>query len=49
MFTVALRSGERFSGLSWFGLTMAVVGIVYLVLPGVTAPDPIGAVLMVIR
>ena len=48
MFTVALRSGERFSGLSWFGLTMAVAGIVYLVLPGVTAPDPMGAMLMVI-
>ena len=48
MFTVALRSGERFSGLSWFGLAMAVLGIVYLVLPGVTAPDPMGAVLMVV-
>lgn len=48
MFTAALRSGERFSGLSWFGLAMAVLGIVYLVLPGVTAPDPVGAVLMVV-
>ncbi len=48
MFTVALRSGERFSALSWFGLAMAVAGIVYLVLPGVTAPDPLGAVLMVV-
>jgi drug/metabolite transporter (DMT)-like permease len=48
MFTVALRSGEQFSGLSWFGLAMAVLGIVYLVMPGVTAPDPVGAVLMVV-
>lgn len=48
MFTVALRSGEHFSALSWFGLAMAVAGIVYLVLPGVTAPDPLGAGLMVV-
>jgi len=48
MFTVALRAGERFPPWSWFGLTVAVLGIVYLVLPGVTAPDPLGAVLMAI-
>jgi drug/metabolite transporter (DMT)-like permease len=48
MFATALHSGERFAGWSWFGLTVAVAGMVYLVAPGVTAPDPLGATLMVI-
>ncbi len=48
MFTVALRGGEQFSVLSWAGLAMAICGLVYLVSPGVTAPDPLGAVLMAV-
>ena len=39
MFIVALQSGETFSGLSWFGLVVAFAGLVFLVSPGVTAPD----------
>lgn len=46
MFSAALRSGESFSPLSWMGLAIASGGLVYLVLPGVTAPDPVGALLM---
>ena len=46
MFTVALRDGEAFSSLSWAGLVLAIGGLVYLVLPGVSAPDPVGALLM---
>lgn len=46
MFTVALREGERFSPMSWAGLGIAILGLVYLVLPGVTAPDALGAALM---
>ena len=48
MFIVALRSGEPFSPVAWVGLSIAIAGLVYLVLPGVTAPEPIGAMLMVI-
>jgi drug/metabolite transporter (DMT)-like permease len=48
MFIVALRSGEPFSALSWAGLFLAIGGLVYLVSPGVTAPDPLGALLMAI-
>ena len=48
MFTVALRSGEQFSMSSWAGLALAFAGLVYLVSPGLTAPDPLGAALMVI-
>ena len=48
MFIVAMRGGEQFSLRSWAGLTLAIFGLVYLVSPGVTAPDPFGAVLMAI-
>jgi drug/metabolite transporter (DMT)-like permease len=48
MFTVALRAGEKFAYLSWFGLALAIAGLVYLVSPGLTAPDPLGAALMAI-
>lgn len=48
MFIVALRDGEHFSQWSWAGLTAAILGLVYLVSPGLTAPDPLGAVLMAI-
>jgi drug/metabolite transporter (DMT)-like permease len=48
MFAVALHSGERFPLPSWAGLALAVSGLVYLVSPGVTAPDLLGAVLMAI-
>jgi drug/metabolite transporter (DMT)-like permease len=46
MFTVALCEGERFTALSWGGLSLAIAGLIYLVLPGVGAPDPLGAGLM---
>jgi drug/metabolite transporter (DMT)-like permease len=48
MFIAALRDGEEFALLSWVGLTLAIVGLVYLVSPGLTAPDPMGAILMAI-
>jgi drug/metabolite transporter (DMT)-like permease len=48
MFITALRGGEEFPLWSWAGLLLAVLGLVYLVSPGVTAPDPGGAVLMAI-
>ena len=46
MIASAIHHGERFSFLSWTGLSAAFAGLVYLVAPGVTAPDPIGALLM---
>ena len=48
MFAVALRGGERFSAISWVGSGVAFTGMIYLVAPGVTSPEPVGAVLMVL-
>jgi drug/metabolite transporter (DMT)-like permease len=48
MFTIALRSGEHFSAASWAGLVLAIAGLVYLVSPGLSAPDPLGAALMTV-
>ncbi len=48
MFIFALYQGEYFSPLSWVGLSAAILGLIYLASPGLTAPDPVGAVLMAI-
>jgi drug/metabolite transporter (DMT)-like permease len=48
MFAVALKSGEHFSPVSWAGLVIAIFGLVYLVSPGVAAPEPVGAILMAV-
>jgi drug/metabolite transporter (DMT)-like permease len=48
MFSIAFWEGERFKSAQWVGLGMALSGFVYLVLPGASAPDPLGAILMAI-
>lgn len=48
MFASALRQGEQFPLIAWGGFMLAIGGVVYLVLPGVTAPDPLGAAFMAI-
>ena len=47
MFCAALLGGERFSAIAWMGFGIAAAGVVYLLLPGVSAPDALGTVLMV--
>jgi drug/metabolite transporter (DMT)-like permease len=44
----AIRQGDRPGALEWAGFCVALVFLVLLVLPGVTAPDPFGAALMVL-
>ena len=46
MLTVLLLRGERPYISEWLGLLIAASGLVYLVFPGLSAPDPLGAVLM---
>ncbi len=48
MIGAGLKSGERPHPAEWLGLAAALGGLVYLVLPGITAPDPVGALLMAI-
>ncbi|HEU4928464.1 MAG TPA: DMT family transporter [Candidatus Krumholzibacteria bacterium] len=46
MLLAALRAGERPRRLEWLGLSLALAGLVYLVMPGLEAPSPVGALLM---
>jgi len=47
MIGAAIWQGERPKPQEWMGLVVAMAGLVYLVLPGMTAPDPLGTVLMI--
>jgi len=47
MLAWALRGGERLRWPEWAGLVVAVAGLVALVRPGLSAPDPAGAALMI--
>lgn len=48
MLLVALGHGERLTPLAWLGFGVAAVGLVVLVFPGLSAPSPVGAMLMAI-
>ena len=48
MIAVGMIRGERLRLLEWTGLTLAFVGLAYLVSPGLTAPSLGGATLMAI-
>ena len=41
-----IARGERPRALEWLGLALAAAGLVALTVPGLAAPDPLGAVLM---
>lgn len=47
MITAGILGGERPLRRDWAGLLLATCGLAWLTLPGVTAPDPIGACLMI--
>jgi drug/metabolite transporter (DMT)-like permease len=46
MLIAALRGGERPQILEWIGLVLALGGLIYFVLPGLSAPAPFGSILM---
>ena len=48
MLGAALKSGERPRPIQWIGSAAAFGGLIYLVMPGISAPDPLGALLMCI-
>ena len=46
MIVAALAGGERPRVLEWFGLFVAIFGLIYLVLPGLAAPPLLSSLLM---
>jgi drug/metabolite transporter (DMT)-like permease len=48
MLIAALRAGERPHLLEWTGLLVALGGLIYLVFPGLAAPQPLRSALMAI-
>ena len=46
MIGAALKSGENLGPAQWTGTGLAIGGLVYLLLPGLSAPDLLGALLM---
>jgi drug/metabolite transporter (DMT)-like permease len=46
MLGVGLYRGERPRPAQWLGLFIAIIGLIYLVSPGITAPSPLGSLLM---
>ncbi|MFT6082821.1 MAG: drug/metabolite transporter (DMT)-like permease [Planctomycetota bacterium] len=48
MIAVGVRNGERPTAIAAAGMLLAILGVVWLVLPGVQAPDALGALLMTI-
>ena len=47
MISRGLLAGERLGAMQSAGLVLAVIGLVALLLPGLSAPEPVGAILMV--
>jgi drug/metabolite transporter (DMT)-like permease len=48
MLTYAIRSGERLAPLQWCGFAVALLGLVYLMLPGSAAPALFGSLSMIV-
>ena len=43
-----LMAGERLNRVQWIGFAAALAGVLILLLPGATAPEPVGAALMML-
>jgi drug/metabolite transporter (DMT)-like permease len=48
MLAGAVRGGDRLRATQWVGTVVAMAGVVALVRPGLAAPDPLGAALMLL-
>jgi len=47
MIGYGIAIGERLAATQWLGLLLALAGLVWLVLPGLAAPDPFSSALMI--
>lgn len=48
MILIGVWTGDRPKFVEWLGWSLAFVGLIWLLLPGITAPEPIGALLMAV-
>lgn len=48
MISIGLKAGERFSAPQWVGFLLALGGLTSLLLPGLSAPEPMAAGLMLL-
>lgn len=48
MIGLALKSGENLGAAQWLGSAVAIGGLIYLMLPGMSSPNPLAALLMCI-
>ncbi|BBP96430.1 hypothetical protein BSFA1_15590 [Burkholderia sp. SFA1] len=48
MIGYSIAIGERLAAMQWLGLSLALAGLVWLVLPGLAAPDPLSSALMIV-
>lgn len=48
MLAAARLRGERLQPRTWLGLAVASIGVIWLMAPGVGAPDPLGSALMLV-
>lgn len=48
MLLVAIRRGQRPRPIQWLGIIVAFGGLAWLLLPGITAPSPVGATMMLV-
>lgn len=48
MLALAFAQGNRFTLWQWSGFALALIGLVYLLLPGISAPPLLGALLMAV-
>lgn len=47
MMGLSLLMGNRVTAIEWFGFAVATIGLIYLLLPGVSAPPLLGTALMI--
>lgn len=48
MIGYALRNGDKLHGAEWFGLALALIGLIYLMYPNLTSPSWWGLVMVII-
>lgn len=48
MLSVAVQQGDRLPAISWIAFGVALSGLLWLVAPGLNAPDPVGCLFMTI-